>query len=394
MSDNQNIIQLREILRHLAKVISSAALYSPEHPSVLSGIPGLIDPLQQFLAREPELSLIMADGVMLYLGKPLEQSPHVLRLARLFTKLGIGFVRIMPGVDAADLRQLIRCVCGIENLDILRTHSAKISIGLVDADTNGDDDSETTAETFGQLTVRQLENLKETYDGIARQDRTDFRHVISLVAGFVASFRREANPLMALVPIRNFDEYTFTHSINVGILNIAQGMSLGIEGLLLHDLGIAGMLHDTGKTFIDRQIIQKPGGLTEEEFAVVRSHPSYGAQYLMNQNGIPAVAVISAYEHHMRYDLQGYPKAPSSWQLNLCSQMTMVSDTFDALRTRRIYQGAWDFPKVCGRMLEVAGSQLNPDLTINFLKILATLGETLPEQPLDDAIPARNNYCE
>jgi HD-GYP domain-containing protein (c-di-GMP phosphodiesterase class II) len=394
MSDNQNIIQLREILRHLSQVISTAALYSPEHPRVLSGIPGLIDPLQQFLAREPELTLIMADDVMLYLGKPLGHDPNVLRLARLFTKLGIGFVRIMPGVDAADLRQLVRCVCGFENLDVLRTHSSKISIGSVDADDNGDDDSETTAETFAQLTIRQLEDLKETYDGIARQDRTDFRHVISLVAGFIASFRREANPLMALVPIRNFDEYTFTHSINVGILNIAQGMSLGIEGLLLHDLGIAGMLHDTGKTFIDRRIIQKPGGLTEEELAVVRSHPSYGAQYLMDQNGVPAVAVISAYEHHMRYDLEGYPKAPSGWQLNLCSQMTMVSDTFDALRTRRIYQGAWDFPKVCGRMLEVAGSQLNPDLTINFLKILATLGETLPEQPLDDAIPARDNYCE
>jgi HD-GYP domain-containing protein (c-di-GMP phosphodiesterase class II) len=394
MSDNQNIIQLREIVRHLARVISTAALYSPDHPRVVSDVPGLIDQLQQFLAREPELTLIMADDVMLYLGKPLEQSPNVLRLARLFSRLGIGFVRILPGVDSADLRQLIRCICGVEELDALRVPSSKISIGSIDADADGDDDSETAAETFAQLTVRQREKLQETYSSIGRQGRVDFRHVISLVAGFIASFRREANPLMALVPIRDLDEYTFTHSINVGILNIAQGMSLGIEGPLLHDLGIAGMLHDAGKTFIDRRIIQKPGELTEEELAVVKLHPSYGAQYLMNQNGLPAVAVICAYEHHMRFDLQGYPKPPPDWQLNLCSQMTMVSDTFDALRTCRIYKAAWDFPRVCGRMLEVSGSQLNPDLTINFLKLLATLGETLPDQPLDDAVPARDNYCE
>lgn len=394
MLNNQNIIQLREILRHLAQVISAASLYSPDHPRVLSGIPGLIDPLQHFLAREPELTLIVADNVMLYLGKPLEQDPSVIRLARLFTRIGIGFVTIIPGVDSADLRQLVRCVCGLESLDVLRTPSSKISIGSVDASANWDDDGETAAETFSQLTVQQLDDLKETYNGIARQDRMDFRNVISLVAGFIASFRREANPLMALVPIRNLDEYTFTHSINVGILNIAQGMSLGIKGLTLHDLGIAGMLHDTGKACIERRIIQKPGKLTEEEFAIVKSHPSSGAQYLMNQQGVPAVAVISAYEHHMRYDLQGYPNVPPDWQLNLCSQMTMVSDTFDALRTRRIYKGPWDFPKVCGHMMALAGSQLNPDLTINFLKLLADLGETLPEMPLDDTVPARDNYCE
>lgn len=394
MNSGQNIFQLREILRCLAQVVSTAALYSPEHPKVLSGIPGVIDPLQQFLAKEPELTLIVADNVMLYLGKPLEQDPNVQRLARLFTRLEIGFVRIVPGVDSADLRQLIRCVCGQESLDVLRSRSSKISIGFVDADSTGDGDRGTTAEAYSRLTPLQLEELKKTYDGIAGQEQVDFRHVISLVAGFIESFRREANPLMALVPIRDLDEYTFTHSINVGILNIAQGMSLSIEGQLLHDLGIAGMLHDSGKIRIERRIIQKPGNLTEEEFAVIKSHPSYGAQYLMNQVGVPAVAVMSAYEHHMRYDLKGYPQVPPGWQLNLCSQMTMISDTFDALRTRRIYKAAWDFPKVCGHMLTLAGSQLNPDLTINFLKLLADLGETLPDLPQDDAIPARDNYCE
>ena len=203
------------------------------------------------------------------------------------------------------------------------------------------------------------------------------------MAGFITAFRQSANPLLALVPIRMQDEYTFTHSIDVGILNIAQGMALGIEGQMLHDIGISGMLHDVGKIFVDKEILNKAGKLDDAEFAIIKEHPSRGAQYLMNQEGIPRLAVFSAYEHHMRYDLSGYPKIPEGWELNICSQMTMISDTFDALRTRRSYKAPWDFSKASGLMLGLAGSQLNPDLTLNFLKTLAHLGEDI--ESFDDS---------
>lgn len=126
----------------------------------------------------------------------------------------------------------------------------------------------------------------------------------------------------------------------------------------------------------------------------MKGHPSRGAQYLMGQKGIPDIAIVCAYEHHMRYDLVGYPKPPQQWRLNLCSQMTMISDTFDALRTRRAYKDAWDLPKTSGLLLELAGKNLNPDLTFNFLKMLAKLGESLTSLPPDDTVPLRDNYCE
>jgi response regulator RpfG family c-di-GMP phosphodiesterase len=79
----------------------------------------------------------------------------------------------------------------------------------------------------------------------------------------------------------------------------------------------------------------------------------------------------------MRYDLKGYPQPPEGWKLNICSQMTMISDTFDALRTRRAYDDSWDFSRASGLMLRLAGEQLNPDLTINFLRTLANMGEDI-----------------
>lgn len=111
----------------------------------------------------------------------------------------------------------------------------------------------------------------------------------------------------------------------------------------------------------------------------MKRHPSRGAQYLLNQPDVPRIAIITAFEHHMRFDRSGYPQVSASWELSLCSQMTMISDTFDALRTRRIYKDSWDLPKISGHMLNLGGAQLNPELTLNFLNVLKQMEARAPE---------------
>lgn len=386
----------RDILRHLANAVATAMLYTPEHTQVLARIPLIIDPLRQALSHETNLTFLMIKGEILYDGKPLEKAPYLERLARTCADRQIGHITFCEGVEAADLRQLVRCITGSEAIDVLRQDFSKIRIGGATTEPDEHDDPEAFApiESFDQLSSTQLQGISEVYSKIAQQGQLDIQNIAALIGGLIAAFKREANPLMALVPLRNVDDYSFTHSVNVGILNIAQGMSLGIDGQMLRDLGVAGMLHDAGKIFVDQEIISKPGKLSDEEWAVMKGHPSRGAQYLMGQKGIPDIAIVCAYEHHMRYDLVGYPKPPQQWRLNLCSQMTMISDTFDALRTRRAYKDAWDLPKTSGLLLELAGKNLNPDLTFNFLKMLAKLGESLTSLPPDDTVPLRDNYCE
>jgi HD-GYP domain-containing protein (c-di-GMP phosphodiesterase class II) len=277
-------------------------------------------------------------------------------------------------------------------MEPFKNGTSRIKIGGVNVGEGGAEAEMVTS--YSDLSPERLQELQTIYESIAAGQPLDTRQLMSMVAGFIVAFRREYNPFMALAPIRNLDDYTFTHSINVGILNVAQAMSLGISGELLHDMGVAGMLHDAGKIFIDRAIIQKPGSLTDEEFALMKTHPVRGAHYLMGQEGVPKLAVITAFEHHMRFDRKGYPLPPEGWSLNLCSQITMISDTFDALRTKRIYKDPWDFPAVCGHMLTLAGSQLNEDLTINFLDLLARMGDGLPPAQLDDTVPSRECYCE
>jgi HD-GYP domain-containing protein (c-di-GMP phosphodiesterase class II) len=205
---------------------------------------------------------------------------------------------------------------------------------------------------------------------------------MALVAGFITAFRNEANPLMALVPLREMDEYTFNHSLNVAILNLAQGMSLGMQGQLLHDVGIAGMLHDIGKLKVGSEILSKNGPLNEAEREQMNRHSLLGAEYLLNLPGVPRLAIITAFENHIKYDFSGYPKVPKWWGINLCSQITMVSDYFDALRSKRQYRDAMEFPVVAGTMLKEAGTGLNRALTLNFLRILLTMGEEWKPQNL------------
>jgi HD-GYP domain-containing protein (c-di-GMP phosphodiesterase class II) len=392
MTSERSVQAVVAFLHALSQSSSMAALYSPDHPRVTALLPRILDSMQQVFSGLPELAIIVFNDDLLYQGKPLVQDVSLVKLAKLFSRNRIGHVTFVPSLDGADIRSFIRLLHGTDDMHAFIKSTPGIKIGTeVVSDAN---EEQQMITGYSDITREQFRELQSQYDAVANGQALETQQLKSMVAGFIIAFRREYNPLMALTPLRNMDEYTFTHSINVGILNIAQGMSLGISGELLHDLGVAGMLHDAGKIFVDRSIIQKPGKLTDEEFAVMKTHPVRGAQYLMGQEGVPKLAVISAFEHHMRFDVQGYPQPPTGWHLNLCSQMTMISDTFDALRTKRIYKDPWDFPVVCSHMLTLAGSQLNADLTVNFLDMLARMGDGLPPAQLDDSVPARSCYCE
>ena len=148
---------------------------------------------------------------------------------------------------------------------------------------------------------------------------------------------------------------------------------LGIEGQLLNDIGIAAMLHDVGKMFISPDILGKSSKLTEDEWQIMQQHPRLGAEYLINTPGVPRLAVVTAFEHHMRYDQLGYPKTKHSWKPHLCSHMTAISDTYDAMRTHRAYEESLQLDQIITIMLDLAGNKLHPQLTYSFLQILSGL---------------------
>lgn len=368
---------IEDALHQISAIMATSSLYSLEHPRVQILFPRILDTLTNLLNRQHELTFFIIKNDLLFDGKPLERTPHTERIATKLHDRSIEFISFKKGLSIDEMTLFFRVALALDEISALESSAPHINYGLIDIQEN--DETTRPIMRFEDLTPEELHSLEDFYTALSNKDQCDIKEISSLVAGFVSAFQQQANPLLALVPLRLEDEYTFTHSLNVAILNIAQGMSLGLDEGLLRDVGIAGMLHDAGKIFVDKEIIRKPGQLNDEEWRQMQQHPGRGAQYLMSQTGLPQLAILTAFEHHMRYDLTGYPQISGDWQINICSQMTMISDTFDALRTRRSYKEPWDLPKISGLFLDIAGKQLNPYLVMNFLKLLEQMGEEVLE---------------
>ena len=366
---------LAGFIRHIVQAASAVLLYSLEHRQVAWQISQASDRLKEAMPADGVLALTLVADELFADGRPMAKSPLLERFVKGFCACAIEQVTLRSGVSGGDLETLVRIVAFDPPGQIRSSEHLNFGSLVLVAPSGGLADPDPMISSYAAIPKQLFQGLVGTYQGLGSGKALDLTSIISVVKGFIIAFRREANPFLALVPVREMDEYTFTHSINVCILNLAQGMTLGFEGQLLHDIGVSALLHDVGKVFVPAEILNKPESLEEWEWEAVRRHTVRGAEYLLNTPGIPRLAVLSAFEHHLKYDVTGYPKVPGGWQINLCSQMTMVSDYFDALRTRRVYRDAMDFEKAAGQMLAVAGTQLNPSLTLNFLGTLRKMGE-------------------
>lgn len=146
--------------------------------------------------------------------------------------------------------------------------------------------------------------------------------------------------MVNLLDIRTFDEYTFSHSVNVGVLSILTGISLGYNRDRLCQLGLGAIMHDLGKTMIPTEIINKPGPLTSVEFEEVKKHSIYGADLIRKTGWDGAAIPFVALQHHERYNGQGYPNGMKGDEIHEFARIVAVADTYDAITADRVYKKA------------------------------------------------------
>jgi putative nucleotidyltransferase with HDIG domain len=139
----------------------------------------------------------------------------------------------------------------------------------------------------------------------------------ALVDSLAQAVSANRTALIALTALKNYDNYTFTHMVNVSILTMSQARALGIDGSTLRELGLAALMHDIGKVRTPTEILNKPEKLTDSEFQVMRMHVVDGAEILRRTPEMPAIAPVIAFEHHLRLDGTGYPFGVSRSGLNV-----------------------------------------------------------------------------
>jgi len=199
--------------------------------------------------------------------------------------------------------------------------------------------------------------------------------VENAVLGFITVLKREANILRIKSQVKSYSEYTYVHASNVSVLSVFQAESLGLKGDILYEIGIAGLLHDVGKMFVSKDILDKDSGLSHSEWDLMKRHPIYGATYLSTLKDAPKLAVVAAFEHHMKFDGSGYPDTRKRGKKqHVVSQILAVADFFDALRTERPYRNALGIATIIKLMKDVSGKDLNPFLVDSFVTSLKRIG--------------------
>lgn len=176
----------------------------------------------------------------------------------------------------------------------------------------------------------------------ARQGRrVDLRHAKRAVQSIVDLILSEELSLLGMTTLKDYDEYTYQHCVNVAILAITMGNRIGLSKQQLSQLGVAGLFHDIGKVRIPNAILQKPGKLSPEEWAVMKTHPIEGVKIITKLHGLSSLAMramVTAYEHHLNIDLSGYPRLHRPRAQNLFSRIIAICDCFDAMTAHRSYQ--------------------------------------------------------
>ena len=372
---------IQDVIRLLLSASANASLYGAGHPQVVRLGAQLYDSIIAALEDVEELSLMIIENELIVNGMPQDFSLYLNRFSQILKARGIEHVKILRGITRQEVDSFIVSLSSAQGAGGETASSDHLRFGRVEVRLgsgmtgSGSNEAETASSRIRlpDMPKEELARFTEIYEMVKRRQKLKITGILDIVSGFVEAFRQEGKPLLVLAALRENDEYTFTHSTNVCILNLAQAMALGIQGQLLKDIGVSAMLHDIGKLFIPEEIITKKGKLTDEEFDLMKQHPAKGARYLMKTAGVPRMAAIVAFEHHAMLNMSGYPKFPADWRLNLCSHLTMISDIFDATRTRRSYREPLDLDEVTAIMLEMAGTKLHPVLTRNFLRILVNL---------------------
>jgi HD-GYP domain-containing protein (c-di-GMP phosphodiesterase class II) len=223
---------------------------------------------------------------------------------------------------------------------------------------------------------------------IAGKGSSSVQNGRDIVANVMKGLHQDDFLISRLLRLQSHDDYTVTHSLNVCAMVLAQAMRMSLPNDAINELGLAAMLHDVGKEMVPSEILQKPGKVTDEEFLRISEHPVAGAALLRKIDCGSELPMIVCYEHHIKYNMKGYPKVSYKESLNLASYMTQIADVYDALRTNRPYRRSLDVETAIGIMKDGRGTEFEPSVFDNFMEtlVLAENVEEDPEIPLEPIV--------
>src|SRR6476620_2873868 len=365
-------------LPSLSTALSTLALSRAGHPAVRRAMKGAYRHRTDLqAARGPLVFTFLPEEVLF--GRDLLPELERWEWSARFAKGGVERLEIDGPVTEAQLERFVSHLAAILGLlgdarsDLWQDGPEGIRFGRVRLEAG-----DRAAGTARPLPVATLNySLREERDAIGWvHQEVSAGHSIPLLEayGVVRSLSLAMHGgqamVLPLLQLKEFDQYTTTHSMNVSVLAMALGEFLGLAPSAVRTFGLAGLLHDLGKVRIPREILSKPGKLTPEERTVVEAHPSDGARLILRGDEPLDLAAVVAYEHHRYHDGGGYPRVHYDRAAHTASRLVHVCDVYDALRTRRPYRDAWSSTEALTYIQDRAGSEFDPAMVASFIEMM------------------------
>ncbi|WP_114953860.1 HD-GYP domain-containing protein [Sphingosinicella terrae] len=221
-------------------------------------------------------------------------------------------------------------------------------------------------EAATQVVNRSKEKVRELFDAARLGKAVESSAVLSVVAEVASEIEHNRRALLRVLRLKSKDEYTYLHSVAVCALMVNLAAQIGLDERTAAKLGTAGLLHDVGKVKIPDEVLNKPGRLTDEEYALAKTHSIEGYRLLVQVEGIPPVALDVCQHHHEKMDGTGYPHGLNGEEISLAARMGAICDVYDALTSNRPYKNAWTPLEAITRMRQWQG-HFDPQLLFAFM---------------------------
>lgn len=399
MSDRTSLAV--RFLTSMAQALATMSLYAEGHPARARAAVQSFDTLRDLQGADPRPSFSFLGSDVVYgqqAIRGLTDWEWATRLANV-------------GVQRLEFEDIVEREAYVSFLeDVLARVSAFTAIAAANAPANAPLPRGTgpTAIRFGAVGVRgsadhrtpeatapvdqttlldlnaEVDAIRWVHEEVDTKEMIPLLEAESIVRSLSVAMHGDSQMLLPLLTLKEFDQYTTTHALNVSVLSMGLAEFMGLSPREVRAYGVAGMLHDLGKVRVPKDILTKPGKLTPEEWSLMRSHTVEGARLILQSDENLSVAALVAFEHHIMINGGGYPDRHYRCDCHKASTLVHVCDVYDALRTKRPYRDAWEPAATLAYIERGIGTEFDADVARAFI---AMMGKWEPRLAYADLSP-------
>jgi putative nucleotidyltransferase with HDIG domain len=366
-----NVDEIKKFVQVLTAAVKGLRLYAVDHPATTKQVETLQDGLFTMLQHKKMIKMGLLEGTLFVEDHLIMQEfQAATELVEMLESHELAGFEFMAGLSANEIQSLLHLLHSGSNkgqdfADALVSQGVK-KIRAIAATEDDEDEAQQPRKVYHKA----LKVVDQIFQDVRMGEIPSSEDAIKVVKDMAHLTMTEPHAMLALSMLKDYDNYTFTHSVNVSVLALAIGRACQLTEEQLKTLGLGGLLHDLGKLRVDVNIITKPGRLTDSEFDEIKEHPGYGAEIIKEMEGVTDEVMQIVHGHHLRYDRTGYPSNVPGEVISPLVEMTAIADAYDAMTTLRSYQRPFTPRKAIARLKDVRGSSLHPDYVTHFIESL------------------------